>query len=79
MIDALNDGRLAGAGLDVTDPEPLNAESPLWDMENVILTPHSSGARKSYYDVGCELFTENLRRFLNGQELINQIDRANSY
>lgn len=79
MIEALKDGRLAGAGLDVTDPEPLNAESPLWDMDNVILTPHSSGARKSYYDVGCELFTENLRRFLNGHELINQIDRANSY
>ncbi len=79
MIEALKDGRLAGAGLDVTDPEPLNPESELWDMENVILTPHSSGARKTYYDVGCELFAENLRRFLNGQELINQIDRTHCY
>jgi phosphoglycerate dehydrogenase-like enzyme len=79
MIAALKDGRLSGAGLDVTDPEPLNPESELWDMENVILTPHSSGARKTYYDVGCELFAENLRRFINGQELINQIDRTHAY
>jgi phosphoglycerate dehydrogenase-like enzyme len=79
MIAALNDGRMAGAGLDVTDPEPLNPESPLWDMENVILTPHSSGARKNYYDVGCELVAENLRRLLSGRELINQIDRTHFY
>jgi phosphoglycerate dehydrogenase-like enzyme len=79
MIEALKDGRLCGAGLDVTDPEPLNPESELWDMENVILTPHCSGARKTYYDVGCELFAENLRRFLDGRELINQIDRTHCY
>jgi phosphoglycerate dehydrogenase-like enzyme len=48
-------------------------------MENVILTPHSSGARKTYYDVGCELFAENLRRLLSGGELINQIDRTHCY
>jgi phosphoglycerate dehydrogenase-like enzyme len=68
-----------GAGLDVTDPEPLNPESALWDMENVILTPHCSGARKTYYDVGCELVAENLRRLLSGRELINQIDRTAHY
>lgn len=79
MIAALKDGHLAGAGLDVTDPEPLNADSELWDLENVILTPHCSGARKNYYDVGCELFAENLRRFLSGRELINAIDRAHRY
>jgi phosphoglycerate dehydrogenase-like enzyme len=79
MIEALKDGRLSGAGLDVTDPEPLNPESELWDMENVILTPHSSGARRSYYDVGCELFAENLRRFIKGEELINQIDKTHCY
>jgi phosphoglycerate dehydrogenase-like enzyme len=79
MIEALRDGRLAGAGLDVTDPEPLNAESALWDMENVILTPHCSGARKTYYDVGCELVAENLRRLMEGRELINQIDRTHCY
>ncbi len=79
MIEALKDGRLCGAGLDVTDPEPLNPESELWDMENVILTPHCSGARKTYYDVGCELIAENLRRLLEGRELINQIDRTHCY
>ena len=79
LIEALRTGRIAGAGLDVTDPEPLNADSPLWDMENVILTPHCSGARKNYYDVGCELFAENLRHFLSGHELINSIDRAHRY
>jgi phosphoglycerate dehydrogenase-like enzyme len=79
MIAALNDGRLVGAGLDVTDPEPLNAESALWDMENVILTPHCSGGRKTYYDVGCELFAENLRRFIAGRDLINPIDRTHCY
>jgi len=79
MIEALKGNRLVGAGLDVTDPEPLNPESELWDMENVILTPHCSGARKSYYDVGCELVAENLRRLLSGRELINQIDRTAHY
>jgi phosphoglycerate dehydrogenase-like enzyme len=79
LIEALRTGRIAGAGLDVTDPEPLNADSPLWDIENVILTPHCSGARKNYYDVGCELFAENLRRFLSGRELINSIDRTHRY
>ncbi len=46
MIEALKSGRLGGAGLDVTTPEPLDAQSPLWDIENVLLTPHVSGARR---------------------------------
>jgi len=81
LIEALNGGRLSGACLDVTTPEPLNSDSPLWDMENVALTFHTSAARplETFYDLACELFAENLRRFIGGRELFNVIDRARGY
>ncbi|MDO8433530.1 MAG: D-2-hydroxyacid dehydrogenase [Candidatus Binatus sp.] len=74
MIAALKDGKLGGAGLDVFEHEPLPAESPLWDMENVILTPHMSGANRGYMDHACELFADNLRRFAANQPLLNLVD-----
>ncbi|MGH7933412.1 MAG: D-2-hydroxyacid dehydrogenase [Candidatus Binataceae bacterium] len=81
LIDALNHRRLSGACLDVTAPEPLDADSPLWDMENVTLTFHTSAARplSAFYDRACELFAENLRRFVSGRELLNVIDRTRGY
>jgi phosphoglycerate dehydrogenase-like enzyme len=81
LIDALKNGQLAGSCLDVTTPEPLTADSPLWDMENVTLTFHTSAARPiaSFYDLACELFAENLKRFANGGELFNVIDPVRGY
>jgi phosphoglycerate dehydrogenase-like enzyme len=79
LIDALKSGRLGGAGLDVMVPEPLDRESPLWEMEQVLLTPHMSGARKGYIDDACRIFAENLRRLQSGQPLINLVDRALGY
>ena len=80
---ALQEGRLGGCALDVTDPEPLPGESPLWDMENVILTPHISGASFGHVaeteDRIYALAAENLRRYLEGEPLLNRVDFAAGY
>jgi D-2-hydroxyacid dehydrogenase (NADP+) len=79
LTEALQNGRIAGAGLDVTSPEPLPPDSPLWDMENVILSPHISGGMEDYLGQATDLFCENLRRYLEGDKLINVIDKAKGY
>jgi phosphoglycerate dehydrogenase-like enzyme len=79
LIEALRSGRLGGAGLDVFEREPLEADSPLWEMENTILTPHMSGSFKGYVAAACELFAENLRRFAAGEPLLNRVDPALGY
>ncbi|MEN6480439.1 MAG: D-2-hydroxyacid dehydrogenase [Anaerolineales bacterium] len=79
LIDALRSGRLAGAGLDVTTPEPLPADSPLWDLPNVILSPHYSGSTPHYEERAFALFLENLRRYLAGEPLLNVVDKRLAY
>jgi phosphoglycerate dehydrogenase-like enzyme len=79
LIEALRAGRIGGAGLDVFEREPLEADSPLWAMENTILTPHMSGAFRGYVETCCELFADNVRRFVAGQPLLNQVDPALGY
>ena len=79
LANALQNGRLAGAGLDVFETEPLQADSPLWDMENVILTPHVSGLTPHYFARMARLFADNLRRFLDGQPLQNLYDAEKGY
>ena len=79
LIDALRGNRIAGAGLDVFEREPLETESALWNLENVILTPHISGGFKNYNGVCCELFAANLQRFRTGQPLFNLVDRSMGY
>ena len=79
LVDALRAGKLAGAGLDVFEEEPLPATSPLWEMETVILTPHVSGVTPLYYQRTAALFAENLDRFLSGQPLNNRFDPARGY
>jgi phosphoglycerate dehydrogenase-like enzyme len=74
MIEALEQKRIAGVGLDVFEREPLPKESPLWDFEEAILTPHMAGGHRGYTDKACELFAENLRRFHSGRPLLNQFD-----
>lgn len=74
LVAAVREGRIAGAGIDVTDPEPLNEESPLWDLENVILTPHSAGETRRYEDNVIDILLDNLDRLQAGKaELRNQI------
>jgi phosphoglycerate dehydrogenase-like enzyme len=75
LIRALRNKWIAGAGLDVFETEPLPPSSPLWDMENVVMTPHIAGQRKDYDLQITRLFCKNLRRFLSGQKLINRIDK----
>jgi len=79
MATALSAKKIGGAGLDVFEHEPLEASSPLWDLENVILTPHISGANRRYMDQACELFAENLKRFAASRPLLNLIDPKLGY
>jgi phosphoglycerate dehydrogenase-like enzyme len=79
VIQALNDGRLGGAALDVFTKEPLDPASPYWDVANVIVTPHTSGAMEDYWTPLVALFSENLRRFEAGQPLLNVIDKQAGY
>lgn len=74
LIEALESGRIAGAGLDVTDPEPLPASSALWMLPNVIITPHTAGETRRYEENVIGILIENLGRLRSGkQELRNQI------
>jgi phosphoglycerate dehydrogenase-like enzyme len=75
LIDALRDGRIAGAALDVFATEPLPVDSPLWDMPNVIVTPHSSGATESTERKSGEAFVSNLGAYLRGEALRNEVTR----
>jgi phosphoglycerate dehydrogenase-like enzyme len=79
LIDALQGGRIAGAALDVTEREPLDPKSPLWDMPQVIVTPHVSGLGPRYWDRSMELFSGNLRAFIDGRPLINVVDKRAGY
>lgn len=78
LLAALQDGRLAGAGLDVTDPEPLPPEHGLWQADNVIITPHisSRGSDLNRYRL---LVLENIRRYLAGDALLNVVDAGRGY
>ena len=76
LVAALEAGHLSGAGLDVTEQEPLPHASRLWDLPNVLITPHVGAQSRSRYDDATNLFCENLRRFLRGQELVNRVDKA---
>jgi phosphoglycerate dehydrogenase-like enzyme len=79
VIEALVDGRLGGAALDVFEREPLDPTSPYWDLPNVIITPHVSGAMEDYWTPLVGLFSENLRRFERGEPLLNLVDKRAGY
>jgi phosphoglycerate dehydrogenase-like enzyme len=74
LIDALRNGQLAGAALDVVREEPLPSSSPLWDVPNLLISPHSATAVGSYWGNVHALFRDNLRRYLDGQPLRNEVD-----
>lgn len=74
LIQALQAGEIKGAMLDVFEAEPLPSESPLWEMPNVIITPHNAGPTPHYARRAFDMFRNNLARFRQGEELANQID-----
>jgi phosphoglycerate dehydrogenase-like enzyme len=79
LIGALQHDHLAGAGLDATAVEPLPAESPLWAMPNVIITPHVAPGRDRLAEHMVDFWCENIRRFAEGQELLGVVDRYAGY
>ena len=72
-------GAIAGAALDVFEHEPLDPVSPLWDLPERLITPHTSGFRADHWDAATALFAENLRRFDSGAPLVNVVDKEAGY
>ena len=79
LVDALKSGHLQGAGLDVTDPEPLPKGHPLWKMDRVIITPHIAGRSDAEGPRYHEIFKENLARFAKGEPLRHTVDKQKGY
>ncbi|MFO1061138.1 MAG: D-2-hydroxyacid dehydrogenase [Dongiaceae bacterium] len=79
LLDALRSGRLGGAALDVTYTEPLPADSPLWDLDNVLIAHHSASTVADENRRIVDIFLENLRRYLDGRQLANLFDRQRGY
>ncbi|MGY8750053.1 MAG: D-2-hydroxyacid dehydrogenase [Pirellulales bacterium] len=76
MVDSLSSGRLGGVGIDVVEPEPLPESSPLWGMDNVIISPHVGAQSPLRIPVTIDLFCKNISRFLEGKTLLNQVDKT---
>ncbi|KRK64857.1 D-isomer specific 2-hydroxyacid dehydrogenase NAD-binding protein [Companilactobacillus tucceti DSM 20183] len=80
LVEALQTKEIAGAGLDVVDPEPLNEDSPLWDMKNVILTPHNAGRSVHYEERAFKIFKKNLKSYIeNGEVVENLVNYSKGY
>ena len=79
LIEALQSGRIQGAGLDVFETEPLPAESPLWRMKNVIISPHYAGLNPHHADRSIAIFCRNLEQYLRGEPMENRVDLDEGY
>ncbi len=79
LAEALRERKIAGAALDVAQREPLPADSPLWDLDNLLLTPHTAAAAEKLWSRHAELLLENLRRWFAGEPLLNRVDRQRGY
>jgi len=79
LIAALQDGRVGFAALDVTDPEPLPGDSPLWDLPNVLISPHTAALSEAEDGLIADLFARNATRYLDGAPLINPVDTREFY
>ena len=79
LIEALQTKKIAGTGLDVFEKEPLPPDSPLWDMPNVIITPHHSGLSLRYMDRAVKILCKNLTAYLKGEPLPNEVDKRLGY
>ncbi|MGB5132218.1 MAG: NAD(P)-dependent oxidoreductase, partial [Steroidobacteraceae bacterium] len=79
LVAALQDGRIGGAGLDVTDPEPLPADHPLWRAPNVLITPHVAAVTDLGEESRWLIARENLRRYAAGGKLLSEVDVQRGY
>ena len=79
LVDALRAGRLAGAGLDVTDPEPLPPAHPLWQLPNVIITPHVAASSDRVFGRLLTVAQDNLRRYVAGEKMLSVVDPQRGY
>jgi len=79
LADALRNRRIAGAALDVFEQEPLPAESPLWELDNLLITPHTAGLTEKLWQRHYSLFSENLRRYLAREPLLFIVDKQKGY
>lgn len=79
LVDALRDGRVGFAGLDVVAVEPLPADDPLWDLDNVLISPHTAALNGDEDRLIAELFAANATRLLDGEELVNRMDTVDFY
>jgi phosphoglycerate dehydrogenase-like enzyme len=79
LIASLRSGELSGAALDVTDPEPLPADHPLWDVPNVRISPHISSLGKEYFPRSLDIAKENMWRLERGELLVNEYKRTRGY
>ncbi len=79
LAEALRNQTIGGAALDVFDKEPLAADSPLWDLENLLITPHTAGLTEKLWDRNYQLISENLRRYLAHQPLLSVVDKKRGY
>lgn len=79
LVRALKTGRIAGAGLDAFQQEPLPPDSPFWTLPNVLVSPHTASFAGDYWTPVVDLFLDNLRRFRHGEELINVVDKMRGY
>jgi phosphoglycerate dehydrogenase-like enzyme len=79
LMAALNEGRLGGAGLDVTEPEPLPTGHPLWKSPRVLITPHIAGRSDFPDDVRWSIAADNLRRYVAGEKIFNMVDLARGF
>ena len=79
LVRALQENRLAGAGLDVFEEEPLPQDSPLWELENVVLTAHCAGLTPRYTERALAIFLDNLKRYRAGEPLKNVVDKELGY
>jgi phosphoglycerate dehydrogenase-like enzyme len=79
LLEALQKKQIAGAGLDVTDPEPLPSGHPLWKLPNVVISPHAGGQSQNREDRQWRLWRENVRRFVAGEPLLCVVDKERGY
>ncbi len=79
LAEALREKKISGAALDVFDQEPLPEDSPLWDLENLLIMPHTAGISEKMWERHYALFSENLRRYLSGQPLLGLVDKHRGY
>ncbi|MEM0922595.1 MAG: D-2-hydroxyacid dehydrogenase, partial [Pseudomonadota bacterium] len=79
LLNALRDGRIAGAALDVFETEPLPPDNPLWSEPHVLISPHCSSVYAGWEEASFEFFLANLARWCSGEPLLNQVDPARGY